>query len=168
MSRHSCVTIMNKSRRRCVFLFAISCAVVSAQNIAVITGDWNKSGINIIPGVDAGPNFVALASTIWQHSSFDPTPLYHYSFIITNLSGRAIVAFSARWAVTGLDGQTTMRDSQSAFGSFDGNHGIVTGKSHLVTPITGLNGLNDPPARSVAQLTATITQVQQALARISR
>jgi|GEM_PF-4390051 len=152
--------------RRCVFLFAISCATLSAQTITVVAGDWKASGINIVPGAGGNPNFIALASSVWQHKSLDATPLYPYSFILTNTTGRAIVAFSTRWLATDSDGRAITRDTQSTFGLFDGQHG-QTGKSQLVTPITDLNGFGDTPSRLVPRLISAITQLQQTLVRKS-
>lgn len=135
---------------------------VFAQNVTVATGEWAGSGISLTPG--GTPGFVSLANSAWAMSSagVDATPLYPYSFILTNNSGHAIVAFSARWSATDSAGHATTRDSQSFFGSFD--HGITTGQAHLVTPLTGLNGLTAPPSGSLGHLSAEISSVQRTFA----
>ncbi len=74
----------------------VACCVLSAQSVTVTPGDWSAHVIEITPY--SSPDFLVKASAA-ALASVDFTPLYPFSFILTNHTGRPIVAYSTLWAV---------------------------------------------------------------------
>ncbi len=82
----------------------VTCCVLSAQNVSVTAGDWKAHGIEITPYSSPGFSVKASASA---PASVDFTPLYPFSFVLTNHTGRPIVAYSTLWAVKDAGGIVT-------------------------------------------------------------
>jgi hypothetical protein len=82
----------------------ITCCVLLAQNVTVAPGDWSAHGIEFTPY--SSPSFLVKASAA-APASVDFTPLYPFSFFLTNHTGHAIVAYSSLWAVKDAGGIVT-------------------------------------------------------------
>ena len=127
----------------------VTCCVLSAQNVTVTPGDWSAHGIEITPY--SSPDFSVKASAV-APTSVDFTPLYPYSFVLTNHTGHPIVAYSALWTVEHANGIVTRQSGiDGSLRSADRGLAIPNSTDWLVTPVPAFAAKANPNILSHVQ-----------------
>jgi len=116
----------------------VTCCVLTAQNVTVTLGDWNAHGIEITPYFS--PGFAGKASAA-APASVDFTPLYPFSFVLTNHTGHPIVAYSTRWAVKDASGVVTPHYALVGSLRMSTIGRIPNSADRLVTPVNEPSGM---------------------------
>ncbi len=127
--------------KRLAGLIITGCAL-SAQNVTVMPGEWSAHGIEITPY--SSPGFASKAAAL-APTSVDVTPLYPFSFFLTNNTGHAIVAHSPLWTVMNANGIVTRQGRLAGSLRSPGisHFSIPNGTDKLVAVVT-----EDSPAAS--------------------
>ena len=125
----------------------VTCCVLSAQNVTVTPGDWSAHGIEITPYSSLG--FSVKASAV-APASVDFTPLYPFSFVLTNHTGHPIVAYSTLWAVKDAGGIVTPHYGLVGSLRMSTIGRIPDGADRLVTPVSEPSGIAPIISREIA------------------
>jgi hypothetical protein len=141
----------------------IACSVLGAQNVTLDPGKWSESGIDLTPY--SSPTFSAKLAAATPASRLDLTPLYPFSFFLTNNTGHNIIAYSVQWIVTNPNG-SVFRHTRMVGGlqSPHNNLTVPKGANRLVTIVNGAVApiINDP--RTTSQVISGISnEVPKAL-----
>jgi hypothetical protein len=125
----------------------VTCCVLSAQDVTVTPGDWSAHGIEITSY--SSPGFSVKASAA-APASVDFTPLYPFSFVLTNHTGHTIVAYSTLWAVKDAGGIVTPHYGLVGSLRMSMTGRIPNGADRLVTPVNEPSGMAARISREIA------------------
>src|SRR5579862_2281569 len=124
----------------------VTCCVLSAQNVTFAPGEWSGHGIEITPY--SSPSFAAKASAATAPVDF--TPLYPYSFFLTNHTGHTIAAYSTLWAVKNTDGRVARHYGLVGSLRFTRIGSIPNGADRLVTLVSAPSGMAATISQEIA------------------
>jgi hypothetical protein len=126
-------------------------SVLAAQNITVDPANWRQTGISLVSSSD--PAFAGLASALVPSNAPNLTAAFPYSFVLTNGTGKAIIALGVRWTCTDAAGRVRTHDRAWMNSITPTSSGTVAaGADRLVTPILSPGANADDPtlARELA------------------
>lgn len=109
-----------------------------AQNVTLVSADWQQKGISLVPA--SSSEFVNTAPSLTP-SNAPPniSSAYPYSFILKNTTSRTIIAFGVRWTCVDGAGQSRSHDRVwSNLSNFTGGLAIASGSERLVSPVLTL------------------------------
>ena len=135
----------------------VACCVLSGQNVTVALGDWSAHGIEITPY--SSPGFSAKASAA-APASVDFTPLYPYSFVLTNHTGHPIVAYSTLWAVKDAGGMVTLHYGLVGSLRLSMTGRIPDGADRLVTLVSEPSGMAATISREIAHAEGDVLRAE--------
>jgi hypothetical protein len=148
---------------RTLLIISALAQALSAQTVTFLQGDWEKSGIIVVP-YDPSPGFAVAARSsapgVLSQSAVDISSVLPYSFILRNTSARTIVAYSARWATSDANGQVRTHDmTWENVQTLSGVSVIVPASDRLVMPVQQLAPPGSPS--SMAKFSAAIDNVRK-------
>jgi hypothetical protein len=135
----------------------VACWVLSGQNVTVALGDWSAHGIEITPY--SSPGFSVKASAV-APASVDFTPLYPFSFVLTNHTGRPIVAYSTLWAVKDAGGIVTPHYGLVGSLRLSMTGRIPDGADRLVTLVSEPSGMAATISREIAHAEGDVLRAE--------
>ena len=135
----------------------VTCCALSAQTVTVTRGDWSAHGIEITPY--SSPGFAVKASAA-APASVDFTPLYPFSFVLTNHTGHPIVAYSTLWAVKDAGGIVTPHYGLVGSLRLSTIGRIPNGADRLVTLVTEPSGMAAIMSQEIAHAEGDVLRAE--------